>query len=92
MTERLLRLCREHNFTLWLAFGFVLHGWVLFQEGQGGNGLAEICQGIADWRATGAMLWLPYLQALLAESYGTVGQQRSCQSSVLSCQFLTPNP
>jgi predicted ATPase len=36
--------------------------------------MAQMCQGIAAWRATGAELQRPYYLALLAEAYEKAGQ------------------
>jgi predicted ATPase len=36
-------------------------------QGQGEAGMAQVLQGIAAWRATGAALLVPYFSALLAE-------------------------
>jgi predicted ATPase len=41
---------------------------------QGKEGIAQIHQGLAAWRATGAEWWRPYFLALLAEAYGKAGQ------------------
>ena len=39
------------------------------EQGQGAEGIEQLNQGIAAWRATGARLLLPYYLALLAETY-----------------------
>ena len=38
-----------------------LRGWALAAQGQGEEGIAQIRQGLAAWRATGAELGRPYL-------------------------------
>src|SRR5947209_8034606 len=52
----------------------VLEGWALAEQGRPGEGIAQIRQGIAAWRATGAALDRPYFLALLAEVYGRCGE------------------
>ena len=52
----------------------ILRGWALAEQGQGEEGIAQIRQGLAACRATGAELWRPHFLALLAEAYGKVGQ------------------
>jgi predicted ATPase len=42
-------------------------GWALAMQGQGEAGLAQVRQGIAAWRATGAAAHVPYLCTMLAE-------------------------
>ena len=48
--------------------GSVLRGWVRSASGETAEGLSWIEDGIKDIRATGSMLWMPYLLALKAES------------------------
>src|SRR3989449_3682967 len=47
--------------------GTSLCGWALAIQGQGEAGLALVRQGITAWRATGAVLSVPYFCSLLAE-------------------------
>ena len=58
----------------WVAWGTILRGWALAVQGQGAEGMAQMRQGLAAWRATGAELRRPYFLALLAEAYGKAGQ------------------
>ena len=54
--EAAMALSREQGFPYWLAIGTVRRGWALAAQGQGGEGMQQIQQGIAAWRATGAEL------------------------------------
>jgi predicted ATPase len=72
--ERLIRLCREQDFALWLAGGMLLQGWALTMQGRWEEGIAQMRQGLTDWRATGAELWQPFFLALLADAYARAGQ------------------
>jgi predicted ATPase len=72
--EAVMTLSTEQGFPFWLVSGTVLQGWALAQQGQGEEGIAQIRQGLAVYRATGGELGQPYRLALLAEAYGTVGQ------------------
>jgi predicted ATPase len=72
--EELLALAREQGFAHWLAAGTIWQGWGLSEQGQGTEGIAQIHQGVAGWRACGVELWRPYFLALLAEAYGNGGQ------------------
>src|SRR5262249_22264245 len=67
--EALMALAREQGFPLWEAGGRILRGWALAEQGQLAEGLAQIQQGIAAWRATGAELGRSYYLVLLAEAY-----------------------
>jgi predicted ATPase len=53
---------------LFVAWGTLLRGWALAEQGQGAEGVAQVRQGLAAWRAEGAELWQPYFLALLAEA------------------------
>jgi predicted ATPase len=65
--EAAVALSTEQGFPLWLAGGTSLRGWALAMQGQGEEGMAQVCQGIAAWRATGAVLHVPYFCTLLAD-------------------------
>ena len=58
--EAAVALSTEQGFPLWAALGTSLRGWALAMQGQGEEGLAQVRQGIAAWRATGAALLVPY--------------------------------
>jgi len=73
-TETAIAVAAEHGFSFWLAMGTTVQGWVLAERGQGEEGITQIRQGLADYRATGAELAGPYFLALLAEAYGKGGQ------------------
>jgi predicted ATPase len=62
-----LALATEQGFTLWVAVGTIFRGWAPAMQGQGEEGRAHVCQGIAAWRATGAVLHVPYFCTMLAE-------------------------
>ena len=65
--EAAVALSTEQGFPLWAAMGTILRGWALAMQGQGEEGMAQVRQGIAAWRATGAALFVPYLCTVLAE-------------------------
>jgi class 3 adenylate cyclase/predicted ATPase len=68
------RLATEQGLPYWGAWGTILWGWALAVQGQGAEGIVQILQGLAAYRATGAELLCPYFLALLAEAYGSIGQ------------------
>jgi predicted ATPase len=72
--ETALALCTEHGFAYYLAWGTIIHGWSCVVQGQREAGIAQMRQGLAALRSTGAKRALPYYLALLAEGYGAVGQ------------------
>jgi predicted ATPase len=71
--EAAVALATEQGFPLWAAQGTSLHGWALAMQDQGEEGLAQVRQGIATFRATGAAQLVPYLCTLLAEVSAHLG-------------------
>jgi predicted ATPase/DNA-binding winged helix-turn-helix (wHTH) protein len=69
-----ISLTTEQGFIFVMAHATVLRGWALVELGQGEEGIAQIRQGMAVYRATGAELERPYWLALLAEAYAKNGQ------------------
>jgi class 3 adenylate cyclase/predicted ATPase len=72
--ETLLILPREQGFPLWLAQGTFRRGWVLVEQGRVEEGIGQMRQGLAAYRATGTELGRPVLLASLAEAHGKAGQ------------------
>jgi predicted ATPase len=60
-------LATEQGFAQWAAWGTSVRGWALAMQGQGEAGLAQVRQGIASFRATGAALFVPYFCTVLAD-------------------------
>jgi predicted ATPase len=65
--EAAVALSTEQGFPQWAAWGTSLRGWALARQGQGEAGLAQVRQGIAAWRTTGAAAHVPYFCTLLAD-------------------------
>ena len=72
--EAVMALSREQEFAQWLAWGAMLRGWVLVEQGQGAEGMTHMRQGLDAFDDIGAALGRPYWLALLAEAWGKVGQ------------------
>jgi predicted ATPase len=65
--EAAVALATAQGFPQWVAWGTSCRGWALAMQGQGEEGLAQVRQGIAGFRATGAALFVPYFYTLLAD-------------------------
>jgi predicted ATPase len=65
--EAAVALSTAQGFPQWAAHGTSSCGWARAMEGWGEEGVAQVRQGIAAWRATGATLIVPYFCTLLAE-------------------------
>jgi predicted ATPase len=74
LAEATVVLATEQGLAQWQAAGTFLRGWVLTAQGQGADGLAQLHQGLAAYRATGTVLDLPWYLGVLAEAYGRTGQ------------------
>jgi class 3 adenylate cyclase/predicted ATPase len=72
--EAAVALSTEQGFTQWVAMGTILRGWALGMQGQGEAGMAQVRQGIATWRATGAALLVPWFCTLLADVADHLGR------------------
>jgi predicted ATPase/class 3 adenylate cyclase len=71
--EAAVALATEQGFPLWGALVTSCRGWALAMQGQGEAGMAQVRQGIAAYRATGAAVHVPYLCTMLAEISAHLG-------------------
>jgi class 3 adenylate cyclase/predicted ATPase len=65
--EAAVALSTAQGFPLWAAWGTSLRGWAIAMQGQGEEGMAQVRQGIASFRAAGAGVFIPYFCTLLAD-------------------------
>jgi len=72
--DAVITLSNDQGFPMTLAWGGVLRGWALTEEGKCAEGIVQLRKGVTDYRATGAKIWQSYFLALLAESLGKAGQ------------------
>jgi DNA-binding winged helix-turn-helix (wHTH) protein/predicted ATPase len=72
--EKAVLFSSEHGFPYWQAQATILRGWALARQGDTGEGIEQINHGLAAYRRTGAVLWLGYHLALLAEAYYRAGE------------------
>jgi len=68
LASDLIELSTRHNFAHWVATGSIYRGWARSASGNTVAGIAEIEEGIGDYRAMGSMLFLPFFLALKAEA------------------------
>jgi predicted ATPase len=86
--EATVALSTEQGFTLWAAWGTSFRGLVLAIQGQGEAGMAQVRQGIASWRATGAALGVPYFFTLLAEVAAHLGHMEDSLQALTEAHTL----
>jgi predicted ATPase len=72
--EAAIALASEQGFPHWLVQSMLLRGWALAMQGQAEEGIAQLRQALAAWRAIGAGLGVSHWLVLLAEAYGQAGQ------------------
>ena len=70
-----MHLAREQRFPYWLAMGTVLDGWAQAAQGETGEGMAQIRDGLQQFRACGAELASTYFLGLLADTSLRAAQQ-----------------
>ncbi|NOT55365.1 MAG: hypothetical protein HOP18_12225 [Deltaproteobacteria bacterium] len=68
--EKQMVLANEQGFELFMSRGVLWRGWVLIDEEQVEEGIAQMRQGLAAFRATGAELGGPFILTWLAAAYG----------------------
>jgi predicted ATPase len=71
--EATVALSTEQGFPQWVGVGMSLCGWALAMQGQSEEGIAQVHQGIAAWRATGQALFVPYFYTVLADVCAHLG-------------------
>jgi predicted ATPase len=72
--ETVITLSTEQGFPFWLALGTIVRGGALAEQGQVEEGIAQMQQGLAAFRAMGAELVRISLLPLLAAAYAKAGQ------------------
>jgi predicted ATPase len=81
-SAQVVALAYEQGFAQRVATGTLLQGWVLAVQGQSAAGLAQLQQGLAAYRATGAAVAQTYFLALLADAYGHAGHPEAGLAAV----------
>jgi class 3 adenylate cyclase/predicted ATPase len=69
-----IALSTEQGFVRWLAGGMVRRGWALAMGEAPEDGIAQLSQGVATWRAMAGELGLTSILAQQAEAYGKGGR------------------
>jgi hypothetical protein len=68
VASELIELSTRHNLAHWPPLADIYRGWARSASGGTAKGIPGIDHGIRDYRATGAMLLMPYLLTLKAEA------------------------
>jgi class 3 adenylate cyclase/predicted ATPase len=73
LTGALLTVMSEHGSAVSVANATMLRGWARTLQGQVEEGLAELREGLAAWRATGSKVFVPYRFARAADACRVAG-------------------
>jgi adenylate cyclase len=84
----LIELSTLHLFAQWLAVGQVFRGWARSSCGDTAEGLAWIERGTAGWRATGAILAVPYYLGLKAEALHLANRTSKALETIREAEAL----
>jgi predicted ATPase len=69
-----LELAAKHHFAYWTAWGRILQGWALARLGSKSQGLVAMKEGLSSYLTTGAELFRPYANCLIADVMGQQGE------------------
>jgi predicted ATPase len=72
--EAAIAICVEQGFPFWAAWGTVMRGWALAEQGRHEEGITAMREGLAAYEATGAGMGKTLFLSLLADAYGKAGQ------------------
>jgi class 3 adenylate cyclase/predicted ATPase len=86
--EAAVALSIDQGFPFWAAAGTILRGWALAMQGQGEEGLSQVRQGIAAYRATEAPLLLAYYGTLRAEVSAHLGHPEDGLQALVEAHTL----
>jgi len=72
--DQLVAMTAEQGFPQYGAVGTIYRGWVTVKNGDVAGGISILRSGSTAFRATGAELWMPLIDALLAGACEIAGQ------------------
>ena len=80
--EEGLRLASEHGFPMFAAMHAMHRGWARAEEGEPGEGIADLLAGLAAFDATGARMLRSWFLMLLARAYRLAGHHDDARAVV----------
>jgi len=87
--EAAIALFAEHELIAWLGWATVLRGWAMAEQGEAVDGIDQMRQGIAGWRAAGAECLQPYFLTLVAEAHVKAGRTGDALTTVAEAMAIT---
>jgi DNA-binding winged helix-turn-helix (wHTH) protein/predicted ATPase len=89
LAKKMGSLSREHDFPLYARLGVLLQGGMAVQCGALEEGIAALTDGLAQYRAIGTQLFIPYFLSLLADGYRQQGKIPEALQAVHEALNLT---
>ncbi len=86
--ERLIELSRDQALPVYIACGTILWGWTLTEQGQVEEGMLQMREGLVAYRATGALVDMPYYLSLQAEAWAKAGQPEKGLAMLAEAQAI----
>jgi predicted ATPase len=83
-----IELSTRQNFAQFLAGGEVFRGWARTSCGDTAEGIAWIERGTAGWRATGAIVAVPYYLGLKAEALHLAGRTPEALDAIIEAEAV----
>jgi tetratricopeptide (TPR) repeat protein len=84
----MIEVSTRENFALWLAIGVVYRGWARSALANTAEGIPWIDDGIEDYRATGAILEVPYFLTLKAEALHQANRTSEALEAIREAEAL----
>jgi predicted ATPase len=88
LASEMIELSTRHNFVFWLAVGAIYRGWARSASGDTVEGISWIEDGIRDYRATGAIIRLPFYLVLKAEALHLADRTSEALEAIREAEVL----
>jgi len=69
----MIEASERHGFPHYLTLAHILHGWAVAEQNPHGEGIVELSEALAPFRASGGLVRLPYYLSLLGEAHARAG-------------------
>jgi serine/threonine protein kinase/predicted ATPase len=88
LASDLIEVSTRQNFATWLPHAGILRGWVRGASGEAAEGIAWIEKGIGDYRATGAIVAMPFFLALKAAALYFAGRTSEALEAINEAEAM----
>ena len=87
--DELVAMATEQGFPYWRAQGMIFAGWLKVKTGDVVEGISLLRSGSSAFQATGAQLWAPHHNSLLAAAFEIAGQIEEAMTLVNDALQIT---